>query len=206
MRDCSHYAGLTHAQNDAEAPVVKVFNESKVWRDKRNNDYEFQTVYSLGNFDVYKGTKDEFNKVFQASGLGIMRRECKDCRGDQHNDKFFVRKTSPERFDAWQYLVRSQGLRISLSLSQILSVSVSISLFPPSPPHLNSALIIIDRITALQLYNVMHTNTQMVTWSTNNNAFHRDFDIYSSLDDALASINLSKQTVTPALIHNEGLG
>ena len=132
---CSHYAVLTNAQNDAEAPVVKVLNGSqRVWRDKRNNDYEFQTVYSLGNFDVYKGTKDEFNKVFQASGLGIMRRECKDCRGDQHNDKFFVRKTSPERFDAWQYLVRSQGLRISLSLSQILSVSVSISLFPPPPP------------------------------------------------------------------------
>ena len=43
--------------------------------------------------------------VFQEAEFGIMRRECADCRGSQHNDKFFVRKTSHERFDAWQYLL-----------------------------------------------------------------------------------------------------
>lgn len=51
------------------------------------------------------GSKQEFNKEFQQAGLGIMRRECSDCRGDQHNDKFFVRKTTPQKFDAWEYLL-----------------------------------------------------------------------------------------------------
>ena len=51
------------------------------------------------------GSKQEFNKEFQQAGLGIMRRECSDCRGDQHNDKFFVRKTTPQNFDAWEYLL-----------------------------------------------------------------------------------------------------
>ena len=106
-----------------------------MWRDRRQGDeYAFETVYSVGNtYGDYKGAADNFNKKAQATGLGIVRRQCADCRGSQHNDKFFKRKTNPRDFNYWQYL--------------------------------------------------------MVTWSTSNNQFHRDFDIYNSLDEALNERN-----------------
>jgi len=104
-----------------------------VWRDSRSTDYKFENVYSVGSYGDNKGDANNFNKKAQAAGLGIIRRECGDCRGDQHNDKFFVRKTNPKEFNYYQYLLQ--------------------------------------------------------TWSTNGNTFHRDFDIYNNLDDAIADRN-----------------
>jgi len=99
-----------------------------------------RTLYATGSFGSFKLKPDAFNSAYQkevarfpkGQRAGIILRECQDCPAS-HRRIYYRRKTSPESFEPYRYM--------------------------------------------------------MDVWASRGNLRSRDFDLYSTLDDALRGTN-----------------